>query len=256
MAGSPEPALLRRQRPWRALSAAGGGALAGIVAATAGHIFAAASVLVSLIGFVLGAALVSVFWPRAAFGAANTVTLCRVVGASWAAGLACQAVLMDLSPTGETLLLTIGVVCLILDGVDGRLARATGQHSVFGARFDMETDAALLLLLSVAVAALGITSWWVTSIGAMRYLYVAAFTLWPALRIPVFYSYARRVVAVIQGVALLAALALDLLPGSDGWAPDAILLFALGTLCWSFGRDIVWQLRQAKRRRSAPCPPI
>ena len=37
----------------------------------------------------------------------------------------------------------------------------------------METDAAMLAVLSVAVAALGIAGWWVMAIGALRYGYVA-----------------------------------------------------------------------------------
>ena len=54
------------------------------------------------------------------------------------------------------------------------MARARGETSAFGARFDMETDAALLLALSLAVPALGVAGWWVLAIGGLRYAYVAA----------------------------------------------------------------------------------
>ena len=70
-------------------------------------------------------------------------------------------------------MIIMGTLCLTLDGVDGRVARARGEATAFGARFDMETDAAMLAVLSVAVAALGIAGWWVLAIGAMRYGYVA-----------------------------------------------------------------------------------
>ena len=43
--------------------------------------------------------------------------------------------------------LAIGIPALALDGVDGWLARRSRMASDFGARFDMETDAALLLIL-------------------------------------------------------------------------------------------------------------
>src|SRR5690606_41330950 len=47
------------------------------------------------------------------------------------------------------LLATVG---LVLDGVDGRVARRTGTSSPRGARFDMEVDAFLILVLSVHAA--------------------------------------------------------------------------------------------------------
>ena len=39
-------------------------------------------------------------------------------------------------------------VALILDGVDGKVARRTRNASAFGARFDMEVDAFLILVFS------------------------------------------------------------------------------------------------------------
>ena len=58
---------------------------------------------------------------------------------------------------------------LVLDAVDGRVARRTGTTSSFGARFDGEADAFLILVLSVYVAArLGS---WVLVIGAARYAF-------------------------------------------------------------------------------------
>ncbi|GAA4940924.1 hypothetical protein GCM10023238_03240 [Streptomyces heliomycini] len=43
-------------------------------------------------------------------------------------------------------------VALILDGVDGKVARRTGTSTPLGARFDMEVDAFLILVLSVYVS--------------------------------------------------------------------------------------------------------
>ena len=57
----------------------------------------------------------------------------------------------------------------------------------------METDAAMLAVLSVAVAALGIAGWWVMAIGALRYGYVATSLLVPALRTPLPYRYSGKV---------------------------------------------------------------
>ena len=48
-------------------------------------------------------------------------------------------------------IISLGTVAMLLDGTDGRVARRTGTTSAFGARFDMELDAFLLLALSVLV---------------------------------------------------------------------------------------------------------
>ena len=42
----------------------------------------------------------------------------------------------------------LGLAALLLDGLDGWWARRFGQTTTAGARFDMETDAALILVLS------------------------------------------------------------------------------------------------------------
>ena len=64
-------------------------------------------------------------------------------------------------------------VALVLDRVDGLVARRTGTVSDFGARFDMEVDAFLILALSVYVAR--DYGGWVLAIGAARYA-----SGWPA----------------------------------------------------------------------------
>jgi phosphatidylglycerophosphate synthase len=182
------------------------------------------------------------------FGAANLVTLIRGVGMSLVAGLAAQALLAGLSPRGAGVIIGIGAVCVCLDGVDGKLARSRGEVSTFGARFDMEIDAATILVLSIAVAALGLTGWWVLAIGAMRYLYVAASWAVPALKIPVRVRLSGRIVAVVQAVAMLACLLLGLLVRTMYWLPGMVAGAALAALGWSFARDIVWQLRSARGR--------
>jgi phosphatidylglycerophosphate synthase len=61
---------------------------------------------------------------------------------------------------------------------------------------------------------------------------------------PLPYRYSGKVIAVIQAVALLTALAFGLMHGAH-WVPTAFLLAALALLCWSFARSVVWQLRQS-----------
>ncbi|WP_370771128.1 CDP-alcohol phosphatidyltransferase family protein [Actinomadura roseirufa] len=131
-----------------------------------------------------------------------------------------------------TAFVAITVVALVLDGVDGRVARRTGTVSRLGARFDMEVDAFLILVLSVRVAAA--VGAWVLAIGAMRYAFGAAARVVPWLRAAPPPSLARKAVAVVQAVVLLVVAA-----GIVPYAPFVVAV-ALGLLVWSFGRDAVW----------------
>jgi phosphatidylglycerophosphate synthase len=152
-------------------------------------------------------------------------------------------------------LVAIAVVALVLDAVDGQVARRTGTASGLGARFDMEVDAFLILVLSVYVArSMGA---WILAIGAMRYAFVVASWALRWMSGPLPQRFWRKVVAATQGVVLVFATA-DVLP-----APLIIvaLAAALALLVESFGRDIAWlwrhgvvephRLDRAPRRRQA-----
>ncbi|BFO17282.1 hypothetical protein SHKM778_36700 [Streptomyces sp. KM77-8] len=139
-------------------------------------------------------------------------------------------------------------MALILDGVDGKVARRTGTSTPLGARFDMEVDAFLILVLSVYVSmAMGP---WVLLIGGMRYVFVAAARVWPWLTAPLPPSTARKTVAALQGVLLLVAGA-ALLPHMVNVGVAAL---ALGLLLWSFGRDVLW-LWRTSRVETVPVAP-
>lgn len=171
--------------------------------------------------------------PRS-FGPANRVTLGR---ATLVAGVTALVADSFQSPPPVTLLVALTAVALILDAVDGKVARRTGSSTALGARFDMEVDAFLILVLSVYVSTqLGA---WVLLIGAMRYAFVAAARFLPWLNAALPPSTGRKTVAALQGVALLVAGA-QVLPYS---ATLAMVVLALGSLVWSFGRDIGWLWR-------------
>lgn len=130
------------------------------------------------------------------------------------------------------LLIILGMTAYLLDAVDGRIARYTGMASPDGAKLDMEVDAALLLVLSSA--AVGTLGWWVLAIGLMRYVFVAASWLRPALRQPLQPSNARRFIGAFQALALLLALA----PGMPLPLGTTAVVLALMLLTASFTRDI------------------
>ena len=165
-------------------------------------------------------------------GPADSVTLARAV-------LACGVAALTVDSFGGqapvAILVALSTVALVLDGVDGRVARRTDTTSAFGARFDMEVDAFLIMVLSVYVARE--SGWWVLAMGLARYAFVAAGWVLPWLRGPQPPRQWARVVAAIVGVALIVAAA-GILPHA---VTTAMLLVALGLLVESFGRS-VWGL--------------
>ena len=108
------------------------------------------------------------------FGSPNGVTLARLVLCSLLGGIAVD---LGAGPIGDRMawfILAIAVLAMALDGIDGALARARNLASPFGARFDMEVDALLILLLSLMVWMQAKAGPWVLLIGAVRYAFVAA----------------------------------------------------------------------------------
>jgi phosphatidylglycerophosphate synthase len=170
-------------------------------------------------------------------GPAGVITLVRAVLACAVAGLVADA-LVGSRATGP--LVVLASVALVLDLVDGPVARRTGTASDLGARFDMESDAFLIAVLSVAVAP--IAGMWVLAIGAMRYAYVAVGRLVPWLRRPVPARRSAKLVAAVQGVVLAVASA-DALPLA---VVRILLAVALALLVWSFAGDVrvQWPLRR------------
>jgi phosphatidylglycerophosphate synthase len=169
-----------------------------------------------------------------ALGPADWVTLSRAILVGGVTALVVDSLHRPV-PVG--VLVGMTTVALVLDAVDGQVARRTGTASALGARFDMEVDAYLILLLSVYDVRL--VGAWVLAIGAMRYAFVlASWALpWMSGRLPA--RFWRKVVAAAQGIVLTVAAA-DVLP-----RPLAVLvvLAALVLLVESFGRDVRWLWR-------------
>jgi phosphatidylglycerophosphate synthase len=167
-----------------------------------------------------------------AFGPANWVTLSRATLVGCVIALTVDSFDRNVP---AALLVAIAAVALVLDAVDGKVARRTGTSSAFGARFDMEIDSVLVLVLSVYVArSAGV---WVLALGAMRYAFWGASLILPWMRTQLPPRYWRKVVAACEGIVLVLAIA-DVLPTA---LTIAALLVALALLIESFGRDVVWQ---------------
>ncbi|HEU4347503.1 MAG TPA: CDP-alcohol phosphatidyltransferase family protein [Actinoplanes sp.] len=177
-----------------------------------------------------------------AMGPANLVTFARAL---MVGGVTAMVVSSFERPVHQVALVTLVGVALALDGVDGQVARRTGSTTKLGARFDMEVDAFLILVLSVFIA--GTFGWWTIAIGAYRYVFIAAGWARPWLSGSLPPRFSRKVVAAVQGVVLVVATA-NVLP-----QPVALIavISALASLTWSFGRDIRWLYRSEQLRGAA-----
>ena len=174
--------------------------------------------------------------PYARFGPANYVTMIRAML------VALVAALIGHPATPEMLWCVIGLTALMaaLDGLDGWLARRSRMASEFGARFDMETDAGLILALSILVWQHEKTGAWVLLCGLMRYGFVAAGWLLSWLAQPLPSTRRGKTVAVGQLLGLSVALAPIVPPPLSAIAAA----LALTALAWSFAIDIKWLSRQ------------
>lgn len=179
---------------------------------------------------------VRAFHPYPSFGVANLVTLMR------AGMLAFLAALIAASDPGEAtslLVFAIAASILILDGIDGWLARRLGTVSRFGARFDMEVDALLIMVLAIFAWLEDKAGPWVLLLGLMRYAFVVAGVAFPKLAADLPPSFRRKAICVIQ-IVVLTSLALPVV--NAPWS-DLLAFAALALLSWSFLVDILWLAR-------------
>ena len=182
-----------------------------------------------------------------AFGPADLVTLARASLSCGVAALVADSFVEAGSVGTQRAIAGIATVALLLDAVDGKVARLTGTVSGFGARLDGEADAFLMLVLSLFVAgsvdagsagAMALATG-VLAIGAMRYLFAIAGWGLPWMRAQLPARYWRKVVTATAGISLVFAAAGIAAPE----AAYGALGIALTLLLESFGRDVWWLWR-------------
>lgn len=167
-------------------------------------------------------------FPR--LGLANQVTSVRAMLVALAAGFIGEVPTARIAWAG----VVITTVVAALDGIDGWLARRTRMASAFGARIDMETDALLIMAVSVLVWQHGKAGAWVLLGGVMRYAFVASGWLLPWMARPLTPTLRAKTVTIVHSVGLTIALAPII-------APRVSTLTAattLAALTWSFAVDV------------------
>jgi phosphatidylglycerophosphate synthase len=217
-----------------ALSVLVGLGVAGLAVALAGP--QPVALVAALAVYACGAGLalrgIARAYPHPRLGLCNAVTLAR-----W--GMSAALVVALFTPAQGWGLFWVALIALSLDGVDGWAARRAGLASDFGARFDMEVDAALGLILTLILWTSGTAGAWVFVLGLPRYLFIAASWIWPWMARPLPPRFARKVACVVQMAGLIFAL----IPAfTTGFAQAGLLVAAL-VLLWSFARDTLWLFR-------------
>jgi len=181
--------------------------------------------------------------PYASFGAANQLTTVRAALGVLLTGLIGEFVPAILAATVAAL----GLVLLLLDGLDGWLARRTKMASAFGGRFDVEVDALLIQTLAILAWQLGKAGPWVVLSGVLRYAFVAAGWLLPWMHRPLTPTSRGRIICVVQTAALVVVLA----PGVAPPLSSAIAALGLTALGYSFLVDTMRLWRQSSDKTPA-----
>lgn len=211
-----------------------------------------AATLATAVTAILYAAIVASVvtrWPQDQdFGWANRATLLRGCMIIVLVATACAVVAgAELSVNSLWWYAVAALLALILDGVDGQLARRTNSASEFGARFDMELDALFILGLCLMVFAIGKAAAWVLALGLMRYGFVAATWAWPWMNQPLPPSLRRKTVCVWQVVTLMVAI----VPPAPSLLISVSLATALLLLTWSFFLDVFWLYQRREQHETA-----
>jgi phosphatidylglycerophosphate synthase len=173
--------------------------------------------------------------PFARYGPANQITTVRAVLVALVASLIGEPRL----PAVATWAAGLSVIVGMLDGMDGWLARRSRMASDFGARFDMEIDALLVLALAILAWRYDKAGAWVLISGLLRYFFLAAGWRWRWLQRPLPPTRRRQAICVVQILALI----LVMVPAVTPPVSTVLSAVALGALCYSFLVDIVWLWR-------------
>jgi len=176
----------------------------------------------SFAGIVAGAA--RRWTPSGRFGPANAITSIRLL------------LLICLTASADRLFsITVAIgflLALLLDVLDGYVARRGGHGSAFGATFDMEVDAAFILFAGSLLWMRADHGLWVLVPGLLRYVYVLALIVIPPRGRDRARSRFGRAAFVITASCLVTAIAM-------GKTVAGILVAEIGALvsCVSFGHS-------------------
>jgi phosphatidylglycerophosphate synthase len=154
----------------------------------------------SFSGYLLGSLLTILLmrrgYPHSFIGAGNITTLMRMALVS-----ALLAPILGDASAGYVIF--IATLALVLDGVDGWLARREGRVSDFGARLDIEVDSAFAMILAINSWVIGNSGPLIILFALPRYIFIAFAQVFPWLGKPLPSRIGGKVVGVIQIITLI-----------------------------------------------------
>jgi phosphatidylglycerophosphate synthase len=195
----------------------------------------AISVFAAMMIVALG--LVSGAHPFPRFGPGNQITTVRAMLVAVVASLIGEPA----SRAAADIAVGASLTVTLLDGVDGWLARRGRMASLFGARFDMEIDALLIMVLAVLAWRYGKAGFWVLASGFLRYFFAAGGLAFCWLSRPLPPSRFRQTICVVQVVGLILVLVPAVVPPLSGTLAAVALLL----LTYSFLIDTLWLWRHS-----------
>lgn len=195
---------------------------------------------ISLTGFMLATWW---FWrrlrehPHRRYGKANGITHLRLACVAWLGGsLAVPGWLDEVPRSLAWVVVWLATIAAVLDAADGPLARREGTASAWGAWFDMETDALMIMVLCILVWQWDKAGAWVLLCGLLRPAFVLAARIWPWLHGDLPPSMRRKTMAVAQIVVLIVCLG----PIVPTWVATPLAGLGLVGLLVSFAIDVRW----------------
>jgi phosphatidylglycerophosphate synthase len=175
------------------------------------------------------------------FGPANRVTLARGI----LVGVVAAFIGTQVSPALTFGVAAFAALALMMDGLDGYVARKTGLSSPYGAQLDMEMDSLLMMVLSILAWQWDRAGVWVLFCGLVRYAFVGFSLIFPWLNRPLYPAFRRKTACVIGIGGLLAAIVPWPWAGTS-WALAASATLALAL---SFALDIRWLFQRRHHDR-------
>ena len=162
--------------------------------------------------------------------AANWVTLARL--------MAILLAVMNYHTMSSVQFAGIMLVAVLLDALDGYIARRYGVSTEAGADLDMETDAFYVVCMSLIVFTDHAAGYLVLTAGLLRYIFVWLLRLTGLYRTAMPKLRWSRQIAAIYFIALLLPFVCE--NQTCSW----LLNFAAGLVCLSFLEELVLRMRQ------------
>ena len=179
--------------------------------------------------------------PHVTFGPANRISLARGIIISLMAGLVLN---MPSEALAGWVVFAMTITALILDGLDGAVARRTGMASPLGARLDGELDGLMTLVLCLLIYFSDRADAIVLLSGALHYVFLGASRLGMLPDVDLPQSFRRQCLGVCS-VFLLVLCCVPLIGQS---ASIVLAGTSAALLLISFSIDFIFVLSNRKQR--------